>query len=739
MRDSGLDKKHITLTARRWLNALFAVLILFGLYLTKHYSYILFHGLAELFSIIISCGIFILVWNTRRFLTNSYFLLIGIAYLFVGFIDTIHTFAYKGMGIFEGYDSNLPTQLWIAARYVESITLLVAPFFTVRKLKAGQAFLAYSLAVFLLLFTIFYRIFPDCFIEGQGLTVFKVSSEYIISAILSVSLVFLYQKRRYFDLSIIKLLTASAITVIASEMSFTLYADVYGFFNMLGHILKIVSFYLMYRAIIVISLDKPYSMLFRDLSKEREKAQQYLDVAGVVFVAIDPDQKVMLINRKGCEILGYEEHEVVGKNWFDTFLSDKAKDEVKAVFKKLMAGEIEAVEYVENLIVTKSGEEKIIAWHNTTLVDENGYITGILSSGENVTYRKRAEERLEQSNVLLGKVGRMAKVGGWEVDAKTLGLTWTEETGRIYELPPGYTPPLEDGINYFHPDDRTKLKEAVGRALENGEPYDMEIRLMTAKGNQIWARTICHPQRVDGETVKLLGIFQDITERKLADDRIRSLLSDKELLLKEVHHRIKNNMLTIMSLLLMQSDALNDPSVTAALGDARNRVRSMMVLYDKLYRSVDFTEASAKGYLTPLIDGIAGIFPNRGQVSIKARIDDIILDAKTLLHLGIIVNELITNTMKYAFAGRDNGKILVSFSTKDDHITLVIEDDGTGIAEPDRPDHNRRSTDMAASSGFGLQLVGMLAQQLEGTVDTKSSSQGTSFTITFPYEGGASG
>ncbi len=256
-----------------------------------------------------------------------------------------------------------------------------------------------------------------------------------------------------------------------------------------------------------------------------------------------------------------------------------------------------------------------------------------------------------------------------------------------------------------------------------------EITVQTRAG--VWYAMRILPYRtLDNVIEGAVLTFVDIAERKAAEDQIKSLLSDKEILLKEVHHRIKNNMATIMSLLLMQSDALNDPSVTAALGEARNRIRSMMVLYDKLYRSEDFTEASAKEYLTHLIDGIAGIFPNRGQASIETRIDDIVLDTKTLFHLGIIVNELITNTMKYAFAGRDNGKILMSFSTRDDHITLVIEDDGIGISE---------SVDTETPAGFGMQLVGMLAEQLEGTMDMKSSPQGTSFTITFPYEGGASG
>ncbi len=335
---------------------------------------------------------------------------------------------------------------------------------------------------------------------------------------------------------------------------------------------------------------------------------------------------------------------------------------------------------------------------------KKGYFVTITSD---ITSRKEAEQKLEQSSALLGEVERMAKVGGWEVDAKTLGLTWTEETGRIYELPPGYIPPLEDGINYFHPDDRTKLKEAVGRALENGEHYDMEIRLITAKGNQIWTRTICHPQRVDGKTVKLLGTFQDITERKFADDRIKSLLSEKELLLKEVHHRIKNNMNAISSLLTLQAETLKDPSAVAALKESGSRVRGMMVLYDKLYRSADFNTISVLKYLPSLVDEIVANFSNSKSVKIEKKIDDFILDAKRLQPLGIIINELLTNIMKYAFTGKDGDSITISATLAGNNVSLVIEDNGNGMPE---------SIDFENSPGFGLMLVGILTEQLEGTI-----------------------
>ena len=134
-----------TPTLTTWcLYIVFGILILLGLYFTNLYSYLLFHSFVEVFSIIVAICIFMVVWNSRKLLDNNYLLFIGIAYLFVGGMDLIHTLAYKGIGVFQGYDANLPTQLWIAARYLEGISFLIAPLFLIRPLNVNFVFLGYS-------------------------------------------------------------------------------------------------------------------------------------------------------------------------------------------------------------------------------------------------------------------------------------------------------------------------------------------------------------------------------------------------------------------------------------------------------------------------------------------------------------------------------------------------------------------------------------------------------------------
>ncbi len=246
-------------------------LLLLGLVLTSLYSYILFHSLAELFSIVISWSVFLLAWNTRRFIDNGYLLFTCFGFLFVGLVDLVHTLAYSGMGVIPGGDSNIPTQLWIAARYLQSLTLLAAPFFIGRKNSARIILLGFALVTGLLLASILYwHIFPDCYVAGVGLTPFKKASEDLISLILLGALILLYLRRRAFEPEVTALLALSIIFSIASELTFTAYVSVYDFANLVGHLCKIVEFYLLYKAIVVTGLVKPYALIFRDLKSSEQ-------------------------------------------------------------------------------------------------------------------------------------------------------------------------------------------------------------------------------------------------------------------------------------------------------------------------------------------------------------------------------------------------------------------------------------------------------------------------------------
>ena len=255
------------------------IISLVGLYVISRYSFTLFHVIGELFSIVIGFSLFMLTWNSRRIIDNNYLIFIGIAFFFVAGIDLIHTLAYKGIDLFAGYGTNLATQLWIAARYLESISLLAAPFTIRRGLRAGRIFAGYAVLTTVLLVSVFTGLFPDCHIEGVGLTRFKILSEYLISTILLSSLLVLLGKRGEFDRDVLVLLALSIATTIGSELAFTFYVGVFDFSNLVGHYLKIIAFYLIYKAIIETGLAKPYTLMFKNLKQTeaalRESEERY--------------------------------------------------------------------------------------------------------------------------------------------------------------------------------------------------------------------------------------------------------------------------------------------------------------------------------------------------------------------------------------------------------------------------------------------------------------------------------
>ena len=253
--------------------SLVAIALLVGLCLARWYSYALFHSLAEIFSIVVACMVFAVFWNTRAFVQNSCYLFIGIAYLFVAFLDLLHTLSIDKVQVFPGYGTNLGIQLWILARYLESLSLIAALVFLRRRLAPAVLFSGYTILVTLALATIFlWDAFPDCFIDGEGLTPFKIYSEWVICGLLATGIGLLYWRRAEFDPAVLRLLGTAMVLTIVSELAFTQYLQVTEVANVLGHYLKIISFYLVYRAFVRIGLTQPFALLFRDVQKAKEAA-----------------------------------------------------------------------------------------------------------------------------------------------------------------------------------------------------------------------------------------------------------------------------------------------------------------------------------------------------------------------------------------------------------------------------------------------------------------------------------
>ncbi|MEX2445591.1 MAG: sensor histidine kinase [Alkalispirochaeta sp.] len=214
---------------------------------------------------------------------------------------------------------------------------------------------------------------------------------------------------------------------------------------------------------------------------------------------------------------------------------------------------------------------------------------------------------------------------------------------------------------------------------------------------------------------------QEVEQRKHSETRVQRLLEEKEVILREVHHRIKNNMNLVLSMLRIQDDMNENETTRPILQDAAHRVNSMMLLYDKLYQSSTIGAMELDEYLVPLVKQVLGVFPHGASIQLHTEIAPITLEPKVLSELGIIANELVTNSMKYAFTDRSDGCLTVVARQEGAAVTISIADNGPGLPE-------KRSD--AAQAGFGMTLVNALVDQLDGTIRSENDN-GARFIIEF--------
>ncbi|MCK9389083.1 MAG: histidine kinase [Sulfuritalea sp.] len=429
--------------------------LVLALYLSSLYSYLLFHSFIEIVTIAIAFTLFILTWNTRAYLGNSYLRLLGIGYGFIALIDLIHALAYKGMDVFPGYGSNLPTQLWIAARYLQAVTLLVAPLFAERRVNDHAVFGGYAAAVLGLVATIFSGNFPDCFIEGTGLTAFKIGSEYLISALLLASLFLLYGKRKYFNDRVFFLAAASIACTALSEISFTAYVSVYGIANLVGHFSKLAAFYLIYRAILVTGLKEPIDLVFRDLKQAKDALRKSHDsleekigertaelhASEQKFRSLAENSPDLIVRydldcrRTYVNAAYLRETEVPAGAALNVMLDAAWRSDVSMPVEEYVARLRQVMETGEPTNVTLSWPRSIdgsIVHHAFLIVPEraaDGQVKGALSIGRNITALVEAERLLEDSRAQLRDLA-VRREAETEVERRRIAHELHDELGQ---------------------------------------------------------------------------------------------------------------------------------------------------------------------------------------------------------------------------------------------------------------------------------------------------------------------
>jgi PAS domain S-box-containing protein len=476
------------------------------------------------------------------------------------------------------------------------------------------------------------------------------------------------------------------------------------------------------------------AQLFNDLGKtekslreSEERLRLSFVGSGVSFWEWFPESGEIFFDQHWAKILGYEPGEQEFHfEWWENNIHPESRSVYENALNAYFEGRKPRYE-LEYQIKTKTGEWKWI-WAAGECVEytDNGKPKRFLGTHLDITERKLAEEALKESEEKFGNIFKNDGIG-----KSVTMLDGTMNVNPAFCQMLGYTMEElthEKWQNITHPDD-IELSENQLKQLRSGEKKSVRFikRYLKKDGSIIWADTnvVLQKGRRDNPLYYITSIM-DITERKRTEEEIQASLQEKELLLREIHHRVKNNMQVISGLLDLQASLSGNPELIEMLNESQNQIRSMALVHEKLYGSKDFSRIDLAGYVRSLSQDLFHSYKiNPKKIDLTIQTDgDVYVDINKAIPCGLILNELISNALKHAFSGDRHGELqIIIHETKNTEIKIVVRDNGFGL--PDDVDIHQPRT-------VGLHLVnGLVKNQLDGQIEVRRDN-GTEIRITFP-------
>jgi PAS domain S-box-containing protein len=485
-----------------------------------------------------------------------------------------------------------------------------------------------------------------------------------------------------------------------------------------------------------------------ELRRERNRAERLLYIVDVILIVLNQAGEVTLINRKGCEVLGYSEEELLGKRWFDTCVPEAERGDVRRAFEGLMRGGVESLRYFRNAVRTKSGAERIVYWHNSVLRDDDGRIVGTLSSGQDITEREQAEQALRESEAKYRALFEAASDAVFLVEAGRDDVRFVDCNQRVLEVfgarredvigksPVDFSPPTQ-------PCGRSSLMAGMQRirAALDGWPQFFEWRHRRLDGGLFDAEvTLNRVDLVDG--IHLIGIVRDITRRKRAEDKLRRSREELRRLAlhietvreeertnisREIHDEL-GQVLTALNLDLSWL-AKKFPSGEDSL---REKTEAMARLAESTIRTVKRISSELRpGHLDDLglaasIQWLASEFEKRTGIRCDVEIEprEITIGRAYATALFRILQEALTNVSRHARARH----VRIRLEETSRKIILRVRDDGTGI----------RREELGRPDSFGLMGMRERVHPWGGRIRIAGAREkGTLIVVELPVEGDA--
>lgn len=439
----------------------------------------------------------------------------------------------------------------------------------------------------------------------------------------------------------------------------------------------------------------------------KEKEEEYrllIENQTDYIIKFDLDGLLRFVSPSYCEILGRIEEELLGKSFIpllheeDRHKTDKAID---LLYKPPYTS------YIEQRVQTKNGW-RWIAWAYKSIVDDNNKVTGFVGVGRDIHDQKMAQEALKESESkyrsIFENTGAMTMIFDENMDISLVNSEFEKFSGYLKKEIQG----LKNVSDFVVREDLSRIKgyHRLQRINPDAIPKNYEVQLVNRKGEvkEFFATFDMIPG-----TRKGIISFMDITDRKVAENKIKKSLREKEILLREIHHRVKNNLQIISTLLELQCDQIKDEEVMELYRESENRIQSIALIHENLYQSDDLASIQIDEYINNLLNDLMNSYGIESSVNLNIDVDKITLGIETAIPCGLIINELVSNSLKYAFPNGTSGNIYLSLKEKDDGtFKLLISDDGSAFPSDFEEKKNRT---------LGLQLVNNLVKQLDGDLD----------------------
>lgn len=822
-------------------------------------GYLLFHVIVELFAVIVGIIIAVIAYYMHTFTRNNFLLMLGIGFFWVAFLDLFHMLSYHGMNLYSDIlTPNTATTLWIFARLLWIITILLAPFILFKRVSSGLIFSVVGALSICIYLGIFMDVVPLMY-SSKGLTPIKIGLEYAVIVFSLLGMWIYYRKKNTFNPTMYGLIQLSLTFGIAAEICFTMYAaDIYGTTHVIGHIFKFLSYWMIFQGIIVAALKEPFSMMAKasntydtipvsvvvadaegivrqvnqattrcfaktsgelvgqdnhnilhphDIDKsdcavcqaialkkqttvevafgkqhkqytvspieiegkvtgtlqicsdmterknfenalecEKKTAQNYLDIVDVMLLVVDTEKKVQLLNRRGCEIIGYDFHEVVGKNWIENFLPERFHSEIVDVSEKLIKSD-KVASYHENPILTKNGEERLIAWRNTPLFDHENHSIGILCSGEDITEMRKTQQKIKESEefyrTIFSSVNEAILILHDNVitDCNELALELFEK--EKVEL---------IGMDIFDAADKIECRnESMDFHLDAaylGRDTIAECSLtLHTKVTKVVEFTLSGLGTVTGD--KLVMIARDMT-KKIESEKLFNL---------QTRQAQMGEMISMIAHQWRQSLAIINAITTQMRfkeymnGNENSIEQNNLIKIEEQCTHLSQTISEYRDFFRPdkpkeyfelslllkhALNLIEHTFKNQG-IDIEEVIQG---DPKLFSYRNEILQVLIAllkNSLD-AFEGNEleYGKITITLSSDDAYCILRIHDNAGGIT----PENINKlfipyftTKNKNDGTGLGLYMSKMIIQDhCQGELDVHSQNNETEFTIKLPYQ-----